>query len=86
MVLKMSEETAAKMNDDMITQQDVIDVIRSCESECRYLINADNGHRVAHLQKCYQTYWVEYQPSGNDEYTVYNAYSHRMAILDEYTQ
>ena len=84
-VLRIEETVLNKMKEDLITPQDAADVIETCESNSQYLVNTENNHRIAHLQKCYQTYWVEYQPDDNGDYDVFNVYAHRMVILNEYT-
>jgi len=57
-------------------------VIEFAERTGQKLKHPQTGHFLAHYRPVSVTYWVEYAPSGDNEFTVYNAYSHRMVIAE----
>lgn len=82
MPLYPTPEAARKMNDRMILEEELSRVIRECEEEDRYLLDADTGYRICHRKLGYVTYWVEYAWEEG-KCVVRNAYSHRMVIRHE---
>ena len=82
--LYMQPEVAKKLSDDWILEEDLAQVIETCEQKGHYLIDTETGHRVCHLAIGYTTYWVEYGPAEAGARTIHNAYSHRMTIKSEY--
>lgn len=83
MTLHMSQAVRAKINDDLILEEDLCAVIAECEKTKRYLENPENGHLIGHCKLGYLTYWVEFSKSDAPGYTIYNAYAHRMSIKHE---
>ncbi|MGC8660267.1 MAG: pyridine nucleotide-disulfide oxidoreductase/dicluster-binding protein, partial [Desulfomonilaceae bacterium] len=79
--LYISEEIQDLMAERMILTDDVQKVIDYAEKSGRKLINKSNGHFLAHHTPAKVTYWVEYSPSEQG-FTVYNAYSHRMTVVE----
>lgn len=82
--LMMEDQVAARMSEDLILEEDLAQAIETCESEQKYLIDPQSGRRVCHLKIGYVTYWVEYARREDSVCIVYNAYSHRMTIKEEY--
>jgi len=66
-----------------VDETDVRQVISYAESTSKKLMDTDTQHLVAHLKIDNITCWVEYMPEG-DEYRVFGAYTHRLAIEEEY--
>ncbi len=77
-VLHVSEEVRARLEDRLILDEDVRRVIAAAERSGRRLL-LGNGHCLASLRPAAVTYWVEYSV-GDDGHTIHNAYSHRMEI------
>ncbi len=84
MELKIDRAVAERMRADLISEQDAAAVIVECEKTGQYLLEPATGRRIGHLQRGYRTCWVEYLPAQAGAFAVLNAYSHRMAILEEY--
>lgn len=82
-LLHMTPEVAEKLSADLILEEEVCQVISVSEASGRLLIDAGSRHRIAHQKIGYLTYWVEYAPWGENEYELFNAYTHRMTIVHE---
>lgn len=82
--LAMEDQVAAQMSEDLILEEDLAQAIETCEKEGRYLLDPQTGRRVCHLKIGYVTYWASYALREDGARAVYNAYSHRMTIKDEY--
>ncbi len=78
-VIRMSDEVAARLDARLILLDDVRAVIAHAEATGRRLVKPADGHVIASYRPAAVTYWVEYEPVG-DAYVVHNAYSHRMEI------
>ncbi len=80
--LLLTEEVAKRLADRLILTEEVAKVIELAENSGRYLLRPSDGHRIAYLRPGIITYWVEYEkvPTG---YRIYNAYSHRLQLVDE---
>jgi hypothetical protein len=83
--LKIPDEVEQRMEERLILVEDVQQVIDYSERTGYRLLNLNTGHLLAHYKPASVTYWVEYSPSG-DEFIVYNAYSHRMEIVEDMKQ
>ncbi len=81
--LRMEPEMLVKLDRELIMLEDISAVIRTSERTKLYILHADINRRSAHLRRGIITYWVEYEPNGDGSYTVFNAYSHRMHLLDD---
>lgn len=82
--LCISESVLDKMNNLLISEEDVAGVIRHCEETGSKLIREDSGTFIAYRQIGIITYWVEFsleKSSGEDVYKVLNVYSHRLMIV-----
>ncbi|MBO4818887.1 MAG: 4Fe-4S dicluster domain-containing protein [Firmicutes bacterium] len=80
--LRFDDKLQKKMDDDLILSEDISDLIRLAEESSLYLVDSENGHRIAHLYKGIMTYWAEYLPE-EDGYRVFNIYSHRVNIKND---
>jgi len=83
--LKIPDEVQQRMEERLILAEDVQQVIDYSERTGYRFLNRNTGHLLAHYKPASVTYWVEYSPSG-DEFIVYNAYSHRMEIVEDIKQ
>lgn len=80
--LAISDELNKKLDKEYILIDEVKQVIHHAQTTQNKLIDNTTKHFVAYLQLGIITCWVEYLPEG-DGYTVFNAYSHRMQIVQE---
>jgi Fe-S oxidoreductase len=80
--LRISHEVRELMAQRMILVEDVEQVIQWAESTGARLVQKKTGHVLAHYRPGTVTYWVEYS-ADEDGFTIHNAYSHRMEILEE---
>lgn len=83
LILHMTPDVAQKLSADLILDEELCQVISASEKTGRILMDAGSGHQIAHWKIGYLTCWVEYAPLDNGEYEIYNAYTHRMMILQE---
>lgn len=80
--LSVSEKVRGLMEQRMILDEDLQQVIQWAERTGNKLVNQETGHSLAHYRPGAVTYWVEY--SGEEGgFTIHNAYSHRMELLEE---
>lgn len=82
MTLNISDEIRELMARRMILVEDVRHVIQWAESTGAKLLHKKTGRFLAHFRPGTVTYWVEYS-ADEDGFTVHNAYSHRMEILED---
>lgn len=80
--LKLSDEVREKIEDRLILLREIKKVVKNAEESGRKFINPENGHCLSSLNQHHVTYWVEYTVC-EDGYFIYNAYSHRMEIMEE---
>ncbi|MDR3569604.1 MAG: heterodisulfide reductase-related iron-sulfur binding cluster [Syntrophobacteraceae bacterium] len=79
--LKISEELRETLERRQILDSDIRQVIDFAESSGTRLFNSRTSHYLAHWKPAALTYWVEYAPSEG-EFTVFNAYCHRMELTE----
>ena len=79
--LHISDEVRDLMERRMILVEDLQQVIQWAESTGTKLVQKKTGHYLAHYRPGTVTYWVEYS-AGQDGFTIHNAYSHRMEVLE----
>lgn len=72
-----------QMERDLISREEVLQVIQHAEQTGVKLLNEDTQHRIAHSFLGNSTCWVEYAPEEDGTYTVFRVYSHRMRIEGE---
>lgn len=80
--LRLSGEVNAKLEDRLILLKDIKAVLKNAEETGRIFVNPENGHSLSCLSQHHVTYWVEYLKAEGG-YEVFNAYSHRMEIVEE---
>jgi glutamate synthase (NADPH) small chain len=80
--LKLSGEVAAKLEDRLILLKDIKAVLKHAKETGKQFVNPENGHCLSSFSQHNVTYWVEYR-STVEGYDVFNAYSHRMEIVEE---
>lgn len=81
MAIMLPDEVIARMNAQLILEEDIRDVLREAERSGRYSYSPDDELYTAYLLKGNVTFWVDYRPNDGG-YEVINAYSHRMIIED----
>ncbi len=80
--LYIPQEIQDLMAQRMILNDDIKRVIEHAEKSGAKFVNRSTGHYLAHFTPAKVTYWVEYAPNEGG-FTVHNAYSHRMQIIEE---
>ncbi len=80
--LRISEQLRDVLERRLILDSDIRQVIDFAESSGMKLRSSRTGHFLAHFKPAALTYWVEYGCAGEDEFIVYNAYSHRMELTE----
>ncbi len=81
--LIVSAEVRARLEKRLILDEDMRRVIAFAERTGRRLVLPESGHFLATHKPVAVTYWIEYAPVG-DAYEVFNAYSHRMEIVEDH--
>jgi NADPH-dependent glutamate synthase beta subunit-like oxidoreductase len=79
--LNIPKNVRAILEDRLILEEDIVRVLAHVEETGLSLQNEVTGRWLAYYCPSYVTYWVEYT-KGENEYTIYNAYSHRMSITE----
>ncbi|MEJ2718292.1 MAG: (Fe-S)-binding protein, partial [Deltaproteobacteria bacterium] len=80
--LHIADHVRDLMERRMILVEDLQQVIRWAEKTGNRLVHRETGNYLAHYRPGTVTYWVEYS-RAEDGYTVHNAYTHRMEIVEE---
>ena len=80
-VVRMEPDLEELLEDRRILAEDLRHVIHEAEKRGRKLVHRETGRFLAAFKPAAVTYWVEYSPS-EDGFTVHNAYSHRMEVLE----
>lgn len=78
--LHMTSEVRKRIDERRIMEDDIKKVIDHAERTGKRLLNAATGQFRACCQPENVTFWVDYT-SGDDGFTVHNAYCHRMKIV-----
>lgn len=81
--LIIGADVRKRMEERLILLEDIEQVIEAAEKSGRKFINPENGHSLAHYRPTRVTYWVEYEAQESGGYRIYNAYSHRMEVIEE---
>ncbi len=82
MKLHIEDHVLQLMETRMILVEDLQKVIAWAEETGNRLVHKETGRFLAHHRPASVTYWVEYTPA-DDGYTIHNAYSHRMELVEE---
>jgi len=80
--LKISDSVRKLMEQRMILLDDVRQVISHAEVSGEKILNPETGRQIARFRPSCVTYWVEYT-ANESGFIVYNAYSHRMSVVEE---
>jgi len=79
--LLISGELMAKLQNELLTEQEILNTIQSCESSGDKLSYAGSDVYIGHMRQGAITIWVEYRVLDGG-YELRNAYSHRMIIAE----
>jgi len=79
--LLISEALMAKLQDELLTEQDILKTIQKCEASGDKLSYAGSDIYIGHMRSGAVTIWVEYRIADGG-YELRNAYSHRMIITE----
>lgn len=82
-VVELSDEVLARLEERLILVEDIRQVLDYAQRTGRSLLNTETGHYLTHHRPAAVTYWVEYLPHGENRFTVFNAYSHRMDVAED---
>ena len=77
--LLLDPEIRSVLENRLILVEDVQKVIEHAETSSEKFFNQENNHILASFKPNLITYWVEYT-KVNEEYRIYDAYSHRMML------
>ena len=77
----MDPKVAMLMEGRMILVEDIQKVIGYAENTGTKILDVTSGHFIAHYNPVSVTYWVEYSPHHSG-FVIYNAYSHRMEVIE----
>ncbi|ACV64162.1 protein of unknown function DUF224 cysteine-rich region domain protein [Desulfofarcimen acetoxidans DSM 771] len=80
--LFISPEVQERLEDRRILKSDLQMVIEHAEKTGNKLQNRKTGRLLAYYKPVQVTYWVDYLPE-KDGYEIYNAYCHRMEIVED---
>jgi hypothetical protein len=80
--LEMEPELTARLDRDLILNDDLRAVIENCEISGKKLRDDASDSYIGHLAIGPVTYWVEYRPCEGG-YQVLNAYSHRLVVQEK---
>jgi NADPH-dependent glutamate synthase beta subunit-like oxidoreductase len=80
--LRIPDTVRDLMQQRMILVEDLEQVIRWAEHTGTKLVQKETGRRLAHYRPGTVTYWVEYS-ADEGGFSIHNAYSHRMELLEE---
>ena len=77
--LIMEPEVEEKLNRSKILVEDVLSVVKFCETSGRKLKDAETGHTIGYHEIGHMTLWIEYE-AAEGGWRLFNAYEHRMKI------
>lgn len=80
--LRFTEAVQERLEQRLILVEDIQAVIAFAEKTGTKFVNRETGHFLTHYKPNNVTYWVEYAPEG-DGFVIFNAYSHRMELVEE---
>ncbi|MBM9614392.1 4Fe-4S dicluster domain-containing protein [Desulfobulbus rhabdoformis] len=80
--IQLNAEVEQLLNNRLILLEDLQKVIHHAENSGSYLLNPNNGHRLAKYRPIRVTYWVKYEPI-EEGFLVHNGYSHRMILPED---
>lgn len=80
--LLISDDLREKISESRLLEEDLLQVIETCEREGKALTDEEGARRFAVMVIGNLTHWAEYAPC-EEGYRLLNAYSHRMKIITE---
>ena len=80
--LFIAADVQAVLEQRFILVEDIRQVIAQAEQTGRKLINPETGSTLAYHKLGCVTYWVEYSSTHGGAFSIHNAYSHRMEIIE----
>jgi hypothetical protein len=83
MELKIDPQVLLLLETRAIQEEDILRVLPLAEENRRVHVHNVTGHRLAYSTLTNVTYWIEYD-GEKESYRIFNAYSHRMKILEGY--
>lgn len=78
--LTYDQDLAELLDQRLILEDDIRQVIEEAVDKACYIVEKKTGLHIAHKRIGNVTYWVYFQPQGEDAWLVRRAYSHRMEI------
>ncbi len=79
--LLISDELMEKLQNELLTEQEILKAIQACEESGSKLSYAGSDIFIGHMRSGAITIWVEYR-IADDGYELRNAYYHRMDITE----
>jgi hypothetical protein len=79
--LILPPEIKAKMNAQLILEDNIKDVIRFAQTTGTKVYDEQSDLYTAHRAQGQVTFWVQYRPAA-DKYEICNVYFHRMSIKE----
>jgi hypothetical protein len=79
--LNYTDEARRLMDDRMILTDDVIAVMNSFRETGEAVLDLESDLLIARKRIGNATFWVKFTRDGENSYTVYGAYSHRMNVV-----
>ncbi len=78
----IAADVQAVLEQRFILAEDIRQVIAQAEQTGRKLVNPETGSTLAYHKLGCVTYWVEYSSTPGGAFSINNAYSHRMEIIE----
>ncbi|MBR5093597.1 MAG: 4Fe-4S dicluster domain-containing protein [Oscillospiraceae bacterium] len=79
--LDYTDEARRMMDERMILTDDVIAVMRAYRESGEAILDDESGLTIARARLGNATFWVKFQQTGEDAYTIHRAWSHRMKVV-----
>ena len=79
--LNYTDEARRLMDNRMILTDDVIAVMDFYRKTGEAVYDSESGLLIARNRVGIATFWVKFTCDGENSYTVYGAYSHRMNVV-----
>ena len=79
-IITYTDEILAKMDRELITRDDVEEVIRHCEETNRKVLDMEAGYYIGYKKIGEITLWVIYMPVDDGSFNAMGVYTHRMSV------
>ncbi len=80
--LNVSDDVRKVLEERRVLDEDAQQVVEHAERTGAKIFKKDSGRFLAHYKHTSVTFWVEYSSEQDGSFTVHNAYSHRMEIVE----